>query len=95
MAKRTTLGAKSQTVVPRVVQERLGIGQGDQVEWSDGPGRSVIVRGFRSVPAHLITPELEKKLDARDQAMEQGRSFSVKSVKNLDEMAERRRSTRR
>jgi len=83
MLKRTKIGSKSQIVVPKEIQEHLGIGAGDQIDWTPGPEATVILRGFRSIPADLVTPELEARLATRERAMEEGHGIHIKNLSEL------------
>jgi AbrB family looped-hinge helix DNA binding protein len=89
MADRTTIGAKSQTVVPRQIREHLGIGAGDQLDWKPGPNRTAIVYGRLSVPTNLLTTELVQKLEEREHAMDEGEGVRIKDIREL------RRTTRK
>lgn len=88
--ERTTLGVKSQTVVPRHIREHMGIGQGDQIDWAPGPNRTAILYGRLSVPTDILTPELMAKLDARELAMESGGGIHVTSLQELAKKRPRR-----
>lgn len=46
---RAKLSARAQTVIPREVRERLGVGPGDSIEFEEKDGE-IVVRAVRRAP---------------------------------------------
>lgn len=69
---RAKIVAKRQVTLPAVMLDQLGLGIGDELEFTVEDGRIREVRPFRPMPLNPFTPEVRETLARREQEIANG-----------------------